>query len=371
MARLSGPGYAVAMSAARRIVLGAVALILASVVCYLLAWPTVVRPVAWQPPTAPALEGPWASNGALDAPELLGVDVGPGPEHLAFDARGRVAVGYQDGRLVTFDADGKNARELANTHGRPLGLVFRGEELIVCDSLAGLLSVAPDGTITVLATEADGGPFRFADGVDVARDGTLYFTDASSVFSVDEYQRDLIEHGGRGRLLALAPGEARPRVLLSGLQFANGVALAPDDSFVLFVETGSYRVSKLWLTGERTGRVDVIIDNLPGFPDNLSRGQRGAYWIGLTAPRNALIDALGPHPFLRTVIDRLPRLVQPKAQRRAHVVGIDDEGHVLHNLVGTGATHALVAGAVEHEGWLYLASLHDPHFARVRVPAGG
>jgi sugar lactone lactonase YvrE len=37
-----------------------------------------------------------------------------------------------------------------------------------------------DGAIEVLATEADGVPFGFTNDVDIAPDGTIYFTDASS-----------------------------------------------------------------------------------------------------------------------------------------------------------------------------------------------
>ena len=53
---------------------------------------------------------------------------------------------------------------------------------------------------------ADGVPFRFTDDVDVASDGTVYFTDASSKFGPAMHARDdIIEHGGHGRFLRYDP----------------------------------------------------------------------------------------------------------------------------------------------------------------------
>jgi hypothetical protein len=56
--------------------------------------------------------------------------------------------------------------------------------------------------------------------------------------------------------------------MLTGLHFANGVALAADESFVAVAETGAYRLTRLWLSSPDPGRSDMLVDNLPGFPDN-------------------------------------------------------------------------------------------------------
>jgi sugar lactone lactonase YvrE len=154
-------------------------------------------------------------------------------------------------------------------------------------------------------------------------------------------------------------------VLLRDLQFANGVALAPDDSYVLFAETGLFRISKYWLTGDKAGHVDVILDDIEGFPDNLSRGSDGTFWVGLTAPRNPAFDALAPYPLARKIVARLPEVLQPQPARAAHVLAIDGTGHIKQSYSGDGTSAAFVSGAVEHAGWLYLASLTEPQFARV------
>ncbi len=99
---------------------------------------------------------------------------------------------------------------------------------MVADGYRGLLRVNPgSGRVEVLTDGADGVPFRFTDDVDVASDGTIYFTDASSKFGPAMHARDdIIEHGGHGRFLKFDPASGATTVLIDGLQFANGVALS-------------------------------------------------------------------------------------------------------------------------------------------------
>ena len=49
-----------------------------------------------------------------------------------------------------------------------------------------------------------------------------------------------------------------------GLFYANGVTLAPDESFVLVVETYAFQVTRLWLKGEKTNTADTLIGGIPG-----------------------------------------------------------------------------------------------------------
>lgn len=59
-------------------------------------------------------------------------------------------------------------------------------------------------------------------------------------------------HGGpTGRLLCYDPSTDATTVLADGLWYANGVALAADESFVAVVETCSMRVRRHWLEGPK------------------------------------------------------------------------------------------------------------------------
>lgn len=345
-------------------------LILAAGAAYLLFWPTGLQPVAWTPPPAPPLEGLYAYNEKLKGIERLFEGQGRGPEGIAVDAAGRLYSGYADGRVVQAAADGSELRELANTGGRPLGLtVIPQGGVVVADARKGLL-LLNDG-IKVLATEAGGLRFGFTDDVDSARlSPKLYFSDASSKFGYGEHMRDLMEHGGHGRLLEHDLAAGTTRALLDGLQFANGVAVGPDDAYVLVNETGAYRVLRYWLKGDRAGTHDVFIDNLPGFPDNITFNGRDRFWLAIFAPRDALLDRLLPgNEFLRTVLVKLPAFLQPRPKQHAFALGLDLDGKVVANLQYAGEdAYAPITSVREHGPWLYFGSLTYP--AMGRLPLG-
>lgn len=343
------------------------AVVILAILAYLLFWPVAIEPVAWQAPEAPELTGPYASNQRLANIERLAVGEGVGPECIAVDPQGYLYTGYEDGRIVRFDLEGNHPDLIVNTHGRPLGLkVASDKRLIVADAKRGLLEINPQsGALTVLTNSAAGVPFQFTDDLVIASDGAIYFTDASSKFGPELHARDdVMEHGGHGRLLKYEPTTQTTQVLLDGLEFANGIALAPDESYVLVTETGHYDIVRYWLNGPKAGQQDVFFDNLPGIPDGMSSNGEGTYWVALYAPRNALLDFAAPYPWLRKLFFRLPDLLQPQPAAHAFVLGLNEQGEVTHNLQDTSsnAFHP-VTSVVEHQNTLYLGSLTADHFA--------
>ncbi|ASK34040.1 SMP-30/gluconolactonase/LRE family protein [Alloalcanivorax mobilis] len=334
---------------------------------YLLFWPVPINAVAWKAPAAPALDGPFQVNDKLAAARKLGIGQGHGPEDVAIDDNGQLYVGYEDGSLVRFDGNGEHPDLITNTGGRPFGLDFAPDgTLVVADGYRGLLRVnTQSGAVTLLSDGADGVPFRFTDDVDVARDGTVYFSDASSKFGpANKARDDIIEHGGHGRLLKYDPATGTTTVLLKGLQFANGVALAADESFVLVTETGSYDVVRYWLTGDKAGSHDLFYENLPGIPDGISSNGADTFWVALFAPRNRALDTMSDKPLLREMVFRLPEFMQPQPAHHAFVLGLDERGKVTHNLQYRDSNAFSPITSVEQRGnRLYLGSLTANGFA--------
>jgi len=78
---------------------------------------------------------------------------------------------------------------------------------------------------------------RFADDAIEASDGSVYFSDASSKFGLFDWFLDVLEAKPHGRLLKYDPSTKRTSVVLSDLAFANGVALSPDEDFLVVCET--------------------------------------------------------------------------------------------------------------------------------------
>ncbi|HSL54398.1 MAG TPA: SMP-30/gluconolactonase/LRE family protein [Pyrinomonadaceae bacterium] len=341
-------------------------LIVVVTVAYLLLMPVPIVPAAWNPPRAPALTGQYAQNTRLSSVQKLSLGDGHKPEDVALDAGGKIYAGFEDGRIMVLQADGTQPRVFANTHGRPLGMIFDREgNLIVADAIKGLLSINKAGEIKLLADEADGAKFSCLNDLDIGADGTIYFTEASNKFPMSQFTNDLLEHQPNGRLLALDPQSHRPRTLLRGIHFANGVAVSPDQTFVLVAETGEYRVRRVWLKEPKMGQNDIFIDNLPGFPDGISSNGRDRFWLALVTPRQALFDRMLPYPFMRKMVARLPKFMQPAPKRYSFVLGLDSQGRVVENLQnGSPDCYAEIANVVEHNGALYFGSIGEDSVGR-------
>jgi sugar lactone lactonase YvrE len=339
---------------------------------YLLFKPLPFAPMGeWTPPTPPPETGPYAPNSLLAGVDRLDLGAGHfGPEDIALDAQGRIYGGTIDGKIMRLDASGKNPQVFADTHGRPLGFIFDHDgNLLVCDAAKGLLSVAPDGTITTLATEADGVPFRCTNDLDVAADGTIYFTDSSYKYPIELFIFNLVEHQPYGRFMSYDPKTKAVKVLESNLYFANGVAVSPDQSYVLFIETATYRVNRYWLTGPKKGQMDTFIDDLPGIPDGILGNGKGQYWITLVTPRSPTFDFLMSHPLLRKMYLRLPPSLRPKDKDYAYVMETDGDGKVLRILEDTSPTAFIkITNAVERDGMLYLGNIGQTAIGRVALP---
>ena len=335
---------------------------------YLVFWPVPIDPLAWSAPKNPGYIGAFAPNENLDDIELASLDGFTGPEDAAFGPDGLLYIATHEGAVATFDPSSGDVSKFADTGGRPLGVEFGGNgTLYVADAYRGLLAITPDGSVTVLADTVDGNsPITYADDVDIAPDGSVYFTDASVKFGAEKSGGtlagsilDLMEHGGHGRVLRYDPATKKTAVVLDGLSFANGLAMTASGTHFLVVETGNYSITKVALDG--TTPPEVIIDNLPGFPDNINRNADGTFWVGLVSPRSAVADGLSEKPFMRKIIMRLPAAMRPAAQRYGFVFKIDEDGNVLETLQRPSGDYALTTGLIEAmDGTRYITSLTEP-----------
>lgn len=332
--------------------------------------PSPIDSKAWQPPSPPPMTGVLAPNERLRLADLLARGQVFGPEDTAVRKDGVLYAGTQDGRIVRLFPDGRLETWL-KTGGRPLGMVFDREgNLIVADAWKGLLSISPDKKVSVLAREARGTPFRFTDDVDIAPDGQIYFTDASSRFHQPEYRLDLLEMRPHGRLLRYSPQTGKAEVLLGNLHFANGVAISPKGDFVLVNETWKYRTLRYWIHGPKAGQAEVFADNLPGFPDNLDVDSKGRYWIAFPTLRNLQVDALHRRPWLKDLVAKLPDSLKPEPQEYGLVVAFDRDGEMITSLQDSRGTHLKeITSVTPHGGYLYFGSLHNDRIGRLPLRA--
>jgi sugar lactone lactonase YvrE len=347
------------------IVLGVIVVALAGYLCF---WPVPIDPVPFDTPPNPGYTGAFAPNDRLSEGARLAEGLVHGPEDTAMGADGLLYTGLEDGRIVRFDpADPEGTfEEVANTGGRPLGLEFHPDGyLVVADAYKGLLAVDPDGTVRVLADSVDGQPMLFVDDVSIANDGTIWFTDASRRWDLEHNLLDFYERRPTGRLLSFRPGQAEPQVRLDGLYFGNGVALGPNENYVLVNETMAYRISRLWLKGPRRGEHDFFAEALPGMPDNLSFDGR-MFWVAFVVPRNDGAEVGNGSPFLRKMFYRVVTGlgISPVVMHGA-AIGFDTDGNVVANYQSADGQVGMTTSVHHFGDDLYVGGLVAPYIVRV------
>ena len=340
-----------------------------AVAVYFAFWPVPIVPVSWPPSPNPGRTGPFSANDRLHGLQQFPVP-GPGPEDVTLGPDGWLYTGLEDGRIVRLHPAGGPAETFVSTGGRPLGMQFDSAgNLIVADAFRGLIAVSAGREIRVLADRAGFEKIRFANDLDIAADGGIWFTDSSRRFDQRHWMLDFWEGMATGRLIRYDPGTGRADVRLDGLRFANGVALAPDGEFVLVGETVSARIVRFWLKGPHAGLTEPFA-LLPGYPDNISCNGHGIFWVALASPRVEALEALARLPRLRTVLYRLPAILRdPKPERSGWVIGLDRDGKVVYNLQDQGHAYGPITSVNEFAGQLYFGSIGMSAVGRIPAPA--
>ena len=290
-----------------------------------------IEPIIWQPSLNPGLTGEFSINEKLKPINLILKGVGVGGEDITRGPDGYFYTGYRDGRIIRFDIEG-HYDVYANTYGKPLGMDFdHYGNLIVADADKGLLSINRNKKVSVLTDSVNGKKMLFVDDLDIARDGTIWFSDATELYTYNNSTYSILENKATGRLLSYSPVTNETKVHLTNLHFANGVALGPSEEYVLVNETAGAKIKRLWLEGPNAGKSDYLIDVLPGFPDNISFNGVDTFWVALPGIRQPIIDMLANKPFIRKLIGGLPlELIMPK-NTHAFILGINPSGEITHN----------------------------------------
>ncbi|KAL8095278.1 protein STRICTOSIDINE SYNTHASE-LIKE 10-like [Apium graveolens] len=228
-----------------------------------------------------------------------------GPESFAFDVNGEGPyTGVSDGRIIKWNQHQRrwsnfsvttpdrigcegphNHTATEDVCGRPLGLCSNKKtgDVYIADAYMGLLVVGPNGGLaTKLTSEAEGVPFKFTNGVDIDdTTGDVYFTDSSSLFSRRNHNLVVLTGDKTGRLLKYNIHTKETTVILKNLYFPNGVALSKNRDFLIFAETSTCRVFRLWLQpSQKAGKLELFTE-LPGYPDNIKMNDNGEFWVAL------------------------------------------------------------------------------------------
>lgn len=344
-----------------------------------------VSPTYYAPPVAastdPGSGSPYEINDLLAVAEPIGLNQVDGAEDLAFDADDNIYCGSRHGDILRFLAPDYSAPEIfVHIGGHPLGLHFDGNgHLHACVSGMGLYKVLPDRTVVKLADETnrslfsiiDDSRMRFADDMDFAPDGKIYFSEATIRYDQADWATDSLEGRGNGRILCYDPQTGRTRTVLPKRMLPNGICMTGDGESLFFAETWACRVSRFWFAGPKKGTVVTIMDDMPGYPDNIRRSSDGHFWVAMFGMRTPALDLAMRMPgFRRRMAHRVAfeEWIYPNLNTGG-VVKFDIDGKVLQSLWdSSGERHPMVTSIREHKGYLYMAGAFHNRIGRLPLP---
>lgn len=343
-----------------------------------------VSPTYFALPPAPASSGDGASvyavNNKLRDVTLIGLGRIESPEDVILDRDDNLYAGSRHGDVIRFLAPDYERMEVyAHIGGQPLGLAFdREDNLHVCVGGMGLYRVTPERKVERVTDETnrswtsinDDSRLRLADDLDIADDGRIFFSEATVRYEMHEWPVDGLEARGNGRIVCFDPRDGSTRTVLRGLRFPNGIAIASDGQSILFAETWGCCIKRYWFDGPKAGQVQMVIDNLPGYPDNINLASDGHYWLALVGMRCPAYDLAMRMPgFRRRMATRVPvdEWLFPNINTGC-VLKFSEAGEILETLWDLGGeNHPMITSMREHRGHLYLGGISNNRIGRYKL----
>ncbi len=333
------------------------------------------------PPDATGEGSPYAANDRLKHVETIGLGVVEAPEDVVLDADDNLYCGTRRGEIVRFFAPDYNRHEVyAKIGGQPLGMTFdAGGTLYVCVGGMGLYRVTPDRQVELVTDETNRSPLsiiddtrlRLADDLDILPDGRILFSEATVRYEMHEWQTDALEGRGNGRLILYDPKQNKTTTVLKNLVFPNGVVLASDGESIMFAESWNCSIKRYWFAGPRKGDVELVIENLPGYPDNINAASDGNYWLAIMGMRSQVFDLAMRKPgFRRRMAKQLPgdEWLAPNINTGC-IVKFNDAGEILDVLWDRqGDNHPMITSMREHKGYLYIGGISNNRIGRIKLP---
>ena len=324
-----------------------------------------LNPVEWVPPKAPPFQGSLSFNDDLQNVEHVDLTGWYGPEDFAVDDNGNVFCGvhakpdeFDPGAILKISKEGEVTKYM-ETSSWVTGMHFNREnKLIALIHGIGLAKIEAPDQVEVLVSEINEDHKAIAGtGLDIASDGKVYFASLSSEKTITPrfIQKLILEQRQTGGVYCYDPKTGQTEIISEGNYFGNGVALSKTEEFLLVSETSKYRIMKYWLKGEKAGKKEVFLENLPGFPNNINLRENGSFWVGFTTKRNDKLDQIHPKKAMKKFVYALPGFLKPKAEPFGMIIEYSPEGEVVRTLFDPSGEKVSEAGAVfEHDNKLYI-----------------
>jgi sugar lactone lactonase YvrE len=258
------------------------------------------------------------------------------PEGVAAHPDGSVWCGGEIGQIYRIDPSGKKVEEVANTGGFALGLAFSpaADWLAVCDIRKQAVFRLDLSTLKIEVLLEKVGEFhlRIPNYPVFSRQGTLYVSDSGD-FNAVEGRIFRVDASGKGEFWA---GGA--------LNFANGLALEPDESHLYVVESFLPGVSRYRIQADGSaGPRELFVNELREVPDGLAFDCQGNLYCSCYAPS---------------------RIYRIDRERQVSIQVEDLTSHALANCTN------IAFGGPDFR-WLFAANLGRWHIARIEMDIPG
>lgn len=321
----------------------------------------------------------WTPNRALTDAPPVGLGKIRGAEACAVDPQGNVYAGDQRGWVWRFRGPEDTEGEIfSRTGGFPCGHAWDADgRLLVAVGGMGVYRIDAEGTPEMVANKVSRSPLsliddsglRAVDDLDVAPDGSIYASDFSTRNNSTDFLLELVEFRPNGRLIKISP-DGKTEVIASNYVFPNGVCTAQDGKSILVSSTGLCRVDRYWISGPKAGTLEPVLENLPGYPDNIHRSSDGNYWMPLVALRTPMSDLLNRYPDVRRRMVRevsVDNWTVPQLNVSC-VLKFSDAGEILSVKWDSSLkNYPMVTAATERDGYLYFAGVSNNRLGRLKL----
>lgn len=275
-------------------------------------------------------------------------------EGVVIDRDGSVWGGGRNGKVYKVTPDGV-VHEVAQLPDRaiPNGVTLdRASNFVYCDLRhKAVMRCAPDGTVSLIADHAGDFPISIPNFCSYDAEGNLYVSNSSSQPGAKVFE-EFVTPAPNGAVVRIRP-DGRGEVVATGIYFANGTAIDPNEDAVYVLESSRYDCVRIAIKKDGTfGKPEIYASGFPSIPDGMAFDvQRNLYITLPGVPKNG------------------------KLEPRNQIIRVDPNGKwelLIDDPEGTKLafpTNCAFGGPDLKE--LFIANLEGDHLNRIRVSIPG
>lgn len=275
-------------------------------------------------------------------------------EGVVVDRDGSVWGGGRNAKVYKVTPDNV-AHEITELPDRaiPNGVTLdRAGNFVYCDLRhKAVMRCSPDGKVSIVADRAGDLPLSIPNFCSYDAEGNLYVSNSSSQPGNKVFE-EFVTPAPNGAVVRIRP-DGRGEVVATGIYFANGTAIDPNEDAVYVLESSRYDCVRIPIKKDGSfGKPEVYASGFPAIPDGMAFDVNRNLYItlpgvpqdGKLAPRNKIIR-VDPNGKWELLID------DPDGTKLAFPTNCAFGGPGLQDL--------------------YIANLEGDHFNRVHLGVAG